>query len=237
VSLHIAAAKGDIAPRVLFPGDPARAKWIAETFLTDATCYTEIRNMWGFTGTYKGEPVSVQGSGMGQPSASIYAHELFAEYDVQTLIRVGSAGALLESVKVRDVIIAMSASTDSQMNRLRFQGIDYAPTADWQLLRKAVETAEAAGFTPHVGQVFSGDLFYNDRPDLVSQTAAYGVLGIEMEAAALYTLAAKFGRRALGIMTVSDHLVTGEHTTAEERQTTFSEMVEIALETAIGVPL
>jgi purine-nucleoside phosphorylase len=237
VSLHIAAAKGDIAPRVLFPGDPARAKWIAETFLTDATCYTEIRNMWGFTGTYKGEPVSVQGSGMGQPSASIYAHELFAEYDVQTLIRVGSAGALLESVKVRDVIIAMSASTDSQMNRLRFQGIDYAPTADWQLLRKAVETAEAAGFTPHVGQVFSCDLFYNDRPDLVSQTAAYGVLGIEMEAAALYTLAAKFGRRALGIMTVSDHLVTGEHTTAEERQTTFSEMVEIALETAIGVPL
>lgn len=237
MSLHIAAAKGDIAPRVLFPGDPARAKWIAETFLTDATCYTEIRNMWGFTGTYKGEPVSVQGSGMGQPSASIYAHELFAEYDVQTLIRVGSAGALLESVKVRDVIIAMSASTDSQMNRLRFQGIDYAPTADWQLLRKAVETAEAAGFTPHVGQVFSGDLFYNDRPDLVSQTAAYGVLGIEMEAAALYTLAAKFGRRALGIMTVSDHLVTGEHTTAEERQTTFSEMVEIALETAIGVPL
>ncbi|HEY3000758.1 MAG TPA: purine-nucleoside phosphorylase [Kribbellaceae bacterium] len=237
MSLHIAAAKGDIAPRVLFPGDPARAKWIAETFLTDATCYTEIRNMWGFTGTYKGEPVSVQGSGMGQPSASIYAHELFAEYDVQTLIRVGSAGALLESVKVRDVIIAMSASTDSQMNRLRFQGIDYAPTADWQLLRKAVETAEAAGFTPHVGQVFSCDLFYNDRPDLVSQTAAYGVLGIEMEAAALYTLAAKFGRRALGIMTVSDHLVTGEHTTAEERQTTFSEMVEIALETAIGVPL
>jgi purine-nucleoside phosphorylase len=237
VSLHIAAAKGEIAPRVLFPGDPARAKWIAETFLTDATCYTEIRNMWGFTGTYKGEPVSVQGSGMGQPSASIYAHELFAEYDVQTLIRVGSAGALLESVKVRDVIIAMSASTDSQMNGLRFQGIDYAPTADWQLLRKAVETAEAAGFTPHVGQVFSGDLFYNDRPDLVSQTAAYGVLGIEMEAAALYTLAAKFGRRALGIMTVSDHLVTGEHTTAEERQTTFSEMVEIALETAIGVPL
>ncbi len=237
MSLHIAAAKGEIAPRVLFPGDPARAKWIAETFLTDATRYTEIRNMWGFTGTYKGEPVSVQGSGMGQPSASIYAHELFAEYDVQTLIRVGSAGALLESVKVRDVIIAMSASTDSQMNRLRFQGIDYAPTADWQLLRKAVETAEAAGFTPHVGQIFSGDLFYNDRPDLVSQTAAYGVLGIEMEAAALYTLAARFGRRALGIMTVSDHLVTGEHTTAEERQTTFSEMVEIALETAIGVPL
>src|SRR6266542_6841580 len=177
MSIHIAAEKGQIAPRVLFPGDPLRAKWIAETYLSDVICYTEIRNMFGFTGTYKGERVSVQGSGMGQPSASIYAHELFAEYDVQTLIRVGSIGALLERVKVRDVIIAMSASTDSQMNRLRFQGIDYAPTADWQLLRKAVETAEAAGFTPHVGQIFSGDLFYNDRPDLVSQTAAYGVLG------------------------------------------------------------
>ncbi len=237
MSIHLAAAKGDIAPRVLFPGDPARAKWVAETFLTDAKCYTEIRNLWGFTGTYKGEPVSVQGSGMGQASASIYAHELFAEYDVRTLIRVGTCGALHETVKLRDVIIAMSASTDSQMNRLRFHGIDYAPTADFTLLRKAVEAAEAAGYTPHVGQVFSGDLFYNDRPDLVSQTAAYGVLGIEMEASALYTLAAKFGRRALGIMTVSDHLVTGEVTTAEERQTTFSEMIEIALEAAIGVPL
>jgi purine-nucleoside phosphorylase len=237
MSIHIAAEKGQIAPRVLFPGDPARAKWIGETFLTDAECYTEIRNMWGFTGTYKGERVSVQGSGMGQPSASIYAHELFAEYDVQTLIRVGTCGALTESVKLRDVIIAMSASTDSQMNYHRFQGIHYAPTADFALLRKAVESAEAAGFTPHVGQVFSGDVFYNDRPDLVSRTAEYGVLGIEMEAAALYTLAAKFGRRALGIMTVSDHLVTGEATTAEERQTTFSEMITIALDTAIGVPV
>jgi purine-nucleoside phosphorylase len=237
MSIHIAAEKGQIAPRVLFPGDPARAKWIAETFLTDAKCYTEIRNMWGFTGTYKGERVSVQGSGMGQPSALIYAHELFAEYDVQTLIRVGTCGALTESVKLRDVIIAMSASTDSQMNHYRFHGIHYAPTADFALLRKAVESAEAAGFSPHVGQVFSGDVFYNDRPDLVSQTAAYGVLGIEMEAAALYTLAAKFGRRALGIMTVSDHLVTGEVTTAEERQSTFSEMITIALDTAIGVPV
>jgi purine-nucleoside phosphorylase len=237
MSIHIAAAKGEIAPRVLFPGDPARAKWIAETFLTDAKCYTEIRNMWGFTGTYKGERVSVQGSGMGQPSASIYAHELFTEYDVQTLIRVGTCGALSEHVKLRDVIIAMSASTDSQMNYHRFQGIHYAPTADFALLRKAVEVAEAAGFSPHVGQVFSGDVFYNDRPELVSQTAAYGVLGIEMEAAALFTLAAKFGRRALGIMTVSDHLVTGEATTAEERQTTFSEMITIALDTAIGVPV
>ena len=174
---------------------------------------------------------------MGQASASIYAHELFAEYDVQTLIRVGTCGALTEKVKLRDVIVAMSASTDSQMNRLRFHGIDYAPTADYQLLRAAVDDAEAAGLNVHVGQVFSGDLFYNDRPDLVSRTAEYGVLGIEMEAAALYTLAAKFGRRALGIMTVSDHLITKEETTAEERQTTFSEMITIALDAAIEVPV
>ncbi|TCN34915.1 purine-nucleoside phosphorylase [Kribbella orskensis] len=237
MSIHIAAEKGQIAPRVLFPGDPLRAKWIAETYLTDVSLYNEVRNMYGFTGTYKGERVSVQGSGMGQPSASIYANELFAEYDVQTLIRVGTCGALTEKVKLRDVIVAMSASTDSQMNRLRFHGIDYAPTADYQLLRAAVDKAEAAGLNVHVGQVFSGDLFYNDRPDLVARTAEYGVLGIEMEASALYTLAAKFGRRALGIMTVSDHLITKEETTAEERQTTFSEMITIALDAAIEVPV
>ena len=237
MSIHIAAEKGQIAPRVLFPGDPLRAKWIAETYLSDVICYTEVRNMFGFTGTYKGERISVQGSGMGQASASIYANELFEEYDVQTLIRVGTCGALTEAVRVRDVIVAMSASTDSQMNRLRFHGIDYAPTADYKLLRAAVDAAEAAGLNVHVGQVFSGDLFYNDRPDLVSRTAEYGVLGIEMEASALYTLAAKFGRRALGIMTVSDHLITKEETTAEERQTTFSEMITIALDAAIEVPV
>jgi purine-nucleoside phosphorylase len=237
MSIHIAAEKGQIAPRVLFPGDPLRAQWIAESYLSDVTCYTQIRNMLGFTGTYKGERISVQGSGMGQASASIYADELFAEYDVQTLIRVGTCGALTEKVRVRDVIVAMSASTDSQMNRLRFHGIDYAPTADYQLLRAAVDSAEAAGLNVHVGQVFSGDLFYNDRPDLVSRTAEYGVLGIEMEASALYTLAAKFGRRALGIMTVSDHLITREETTAAERQSTFSEMIAIALDAAIEVPV
>ncbi len=237
MSIHIAAEKGQIAPRVLFPGDPLRAQWIAETYLSDVIKYNEVRNMFGFTGTYKGERVSVQGSGMGQASASIYAHELFAEYDVQTLIRVGTCGALTEKVKIRDVIVAMSASTDSQMNRLRFHGIDYAPTADYQLLRAAADAASAAGLNVHVGQVFSGDLFYNDRPDLVSRTAEYGVLGIEMEASALYTLAAKFGRRALGIMTVSDHLITKEETSAEERQTTFSEMITIALDAAVEVPV
>jgi purine-nucleoside phosphorylase len=237
MSIHIAAEKGQIAPRVLFPGDPLRAKWIAETYLSEVTCYTEIRNMFGFTGTYKGERISVQGSGMGQPSASIYANELFVDYDVQTLIRVGSCGALTEKVKLRDVIVAMSASTDSQMNRLRFHGLDYAPTADYQLLRAAVDAAETSGLSVHVGQVFSGDLFYNDRPELVARTAEYGVLGIEMEAAALYTLAAKYGRRALGIMTVSDHLITKEETTAAERQTTFSEMITIALDAAVEVPV
>jgi purine-nucleoside phosphorylase len=237
MSIHIAAEKGQIAPRVLFPGDPLRAQWIAETYLSDVIRYNEVRNMYGFTGTYKGERISVQGSGMGQASASIYANELFAEYDVQTLIRVGTCGALTEKVKIRDVIVAMSASTDSQMNRLRFHGIDYAPTADYQLLRAAADAAEAAGLNVHVGQVFSGDLFYNDRPDLVSRTAEYGVLGIEMEASALYTLAAKFGRRALGIMTVSDHLITKEVTSAEDRQTTFSEMITIALDAAVEVPV
>lgn len=237
MSVHIAAEKGQIAPRMLFPGDPLRAKWIAETYLTDVVCYNQVRNMFGFTGLYKGERVSVQGSGMGQPSASIYANELFAEYDVRTLIRVGTCGALTEKVKLRDVIVAMSASTDSQMNRLRFHGIDYAPTADYQLLRAAVDGAEAAGLSVHVGQVFSADLFYNDRPDLVSRTAEYGVLGVEMEASALYTLAAKFGRRALGIMTVSDHLITKEETTSDERQSTFSEMITIALDAAIEVPV
>jgi purine-nucleoside phosphorylase len=237
MSIHIAAEKGQIAPRVLFPGDPLRAKWIAESYLSDVSCYNQVRNMLGFTGTYKGERISVQGSGMGQASAAIYANELFADYDVRTLIRVGTCGALTEKVKVRDVIVAMSASTDSQMNRLRFHGIDYAPTADYALLRAAVDSAEAAGLNVHVGQVFSGDLFYNDRPDLVSRTAEYGVLGIEMEASALYTLAAKFGRRALAIMTVSDHLITNEETTAEERQSTFSEMVTIAHDAAIEVPV
>jgi purine-nucleoside phosphorylase len=237
MSIHIAAEKGQIAPRVLFPGDPLRAKWIAESYLSDVSCYNQVRNMLGFTGTYKGERISVQGSGMGQASAAIYANELFADYDVRTLIRVGTCGARTEKVKVRDVIVAMSASTDSQMNRLRFHGIDYAPTADYALLRAAVDSAEAAGLNVHVGQVFSGDLFYNDRPDLVSRTAEYGVLRSEMEASALYTLARKFGRRALAIMTVSDHLITNEETTAEERQSTFSEMVTIALDAAIEVPV
>jgi purine-nucleoside phosphorylase len=234
VSTHIGAAPGDIAPLVLFPGDPLRAKWIAETFLDDARCYSEVRGMLGFTGTWRGHPVSVQGSGMGQPSLAIYATELFREYDVQSIIRVGSAGALTESVKVRDIVIASGACTDSSMNRIRFDGLDYAPVADWRLLSAA---AAAAGGRDdvHVGLVFSTDNFYADRPELRKPFVEHGALAIEMEASALYTIAAGHGRGALVICTVSDHMVTGEHTTAEDRERTFGDMVEIALAAGTAV--
>lgn len=229
---HISAESGDFAPSILLPGDPLRAKYIAETFLEDVHCYNEIRNMLGFTGTYKGERISVQGTGMGVPSISIYVNELMQEYNVQNLIRVGSCGAIQKDVKVRDVILAMSASTDSQMNRLTFGGVDYAPTADFHLLLKAYEAGKQKGLELKVGNVFTADMFYNDNAEH-EKWARYQILAVEMETAALYTLAAKFGRKALSILTVSDHIVTGEATTAEERQTTFNEMIEVALEAAI----
>jgi len=233
VSTHIGAAAGDIAPLVLLPGDPLRAKWIAETFLEDVRCYSEVRGMLGFTGTWHGQRVSVQGSGMGQPSLAIYTTELFRDYDVQSVIRVGSAGALTESVRIRDIIIASGACTDSGMNRIRFEGLDYAPVADWRLLSAA---AAAAGSRDdvHIGLIFSGDSFYPARPELMKRMVEHGVLGIEMEASALYTIAAGHGRRALAICTVSDHIVTGEATSAEERERTFGDMVEIALTAGLG---
>jgi len=237
MSTHIAAVPGEISPVVLLPGDPLRAKWIAETFLDDARCYTEVRGMYGFTGTWQGRPVSVQGSGMGQPSMSIYVHELFAEYDVQSVVRVGSCGALTERLAIRDVVIASGACTDSSMNRIAFEGLDYAPVADFGLLRGAVEAAEqvlSSGTAAHVGLLFSSDSFYPARPELSARMVGYGVLAVEMEASALYTLAAKHGRKALAICTVSDHVVTGEETTAAEREQTFGEMVEIALAAALG---
>src|SRR5436305_10763591 len=235
MSTHIGAQPGEIAPRVLLPGDPLRAKWIAETFLDQATCYSTVRNMYGYTGTYRGVPVSVQGSGMGQPSASIYYQELRAEYDAKTLIRVGTCGALTEEIALRDVIAASASSTDSAMNRMRFDNvIDYAPVADFGLLRRAVDVAEARGIPVRVGQVYASDVFYTDRPDLFERLARYGVLAVEMESAALYTLAARFRARALTVLTVSDHLLTGGHTSAEERQETFGQMIEIALDTAIS---
>lgn len=236
MSTHIGAQPGQIAATVLFPGDPLRAKWIAETFLTDVLCYSEVRGMFGFTGTWNGHRVSVQGSGMGQPSMAIYANELFSSYDVEQIIRVGSAGSLTTEVGLRDVVIASGACTDSSMNQHRFLGVDYAPVADFGLLRAAVEAAEArVGVTSHVGLIFSSDSFYNPRAaELSQQLVAHGVLAVEMEASSLYTLAASYRRKALAICTISDHIVTGEETTAVEREQTFSAMVEIALEAAFS---
>jgi purine-nucleoside phosphorylase len=232
MSTHIAAAPGEIAPHVLMPGDPLRAKWIAETFLDDATCYSAVRGMYGFTGRYRGEPVSVQGSGMGQPSLAIYVNELLQEYDVRTIVRVGSCGALSEDLDLRDLVIASGACTDSAMNRIRFEGLDYAPVADFALLRAAADAAatrKVDGRT-RVGLLMSSDSFYSPRPELTARMVEYGVLAVEMEASALYTLAAQHRARALTVCTVSDHIVTGERTSAEERERTFGEMVEVALE-------
>ncbi|MGH3333493.1 MAG: purine-nucleoside phosphorylase [Nocardioidaceae bacterium] len=236
MSTHISAERGQIAPHILMPGDPLRAKWIAETFLDGVKCYSEVRGMLGFTGTYRGEAISVQGSGMGLPSFSIYAHELFDEYDVQTAVRVGSCGALSEDLALRDIVIASGACTDSSMNRIRFEGLDYAPVADFGLLRAAYDAAEAKDLPvrTRVGLLMSSDSFYTPRPDLTARMAEYGVLGVEMEASALYTLAAKFKRRALAICTVSDHIVTGEHTSALEREQTFAHMVEVALDAILA---
>ncbi len=237
MSTHIGAAPGQIAPRVLLPGDPLRARWIAETFLDAATCHSSVRGMLGYTGTYQGKRVSVQGTGMGQPSAAIYVSELIRDYDVQQLVRVGSCGALTMDLAVRDVVLAISASTDSAMNRIRFEGLDYAATADFALLRAAAEVAEQAPVNAVVAPLFSGDAFYSDRPELLMRMAEYGVVAVEMECSALYTLAAKYGRQALAICTVSDHVLTGEETSAEDRQETFAEMVEIALSAMLSTPL
>ena len=233
MSIHIAAKQGEIADIVLLPGDPLRAKYIAETFLEDVTQYNTVRNMFGYTGTYKGKRVSVQGSGMGVPSISIYVNELINDYGVQKLIRVGTCGAIQKDVKVRDVIIAQASSTDSAINRVAFGGtIDYAPTADFDLLLKAYNAAQAAGLSVRVGNIFTADQFYSAE-NQNEKLAEYGVLAVEMETSALYTLASKFGRQALTVLTVSDHILTGEETSSEERQTTFNDMMVIALEAAI----
>ncbi len=231
MSIHIGANEHEIAESILLPGDPLRAKYIAETFLKDVICYNQVRGMLGFTGTYKGKRVSVQGTGMGIPSISIYAHELMNEYGVKNLIRVGTCGAIQKDVKVRDVILAMSASTDSAVNKIRFKGIDFAPTASFDLLKKAYDLGTQAGMPLKVGGVFTSDTFYSEDKEAVHLYAAYQILAVEMETAALYTLAAKFQARALSILTVSDHILTGELTTAEERQTTFNEMITLALDT------
>lgn len=232
MSIHIGAKENQIADIVLLPGDPLRAKYIAETFLEGAELYNEVRNMFGYTGTYKGKRISVQGTGMGVPSISIYATELMQSYHVQQLIRVGTCGAIQKDVKVRDVILAMSASTDSQMNRITFGGVDYAPTANFDLLKRAYDAGVEKGLNLKVGNVLTADIFYNDNSEL-EKWANHQILAIEMESAALYTLAAKFDRKALSVLTVSDHIITGEITTSQERQTTFNDMIEVALEAAI----
>lgn len=234
MSTHIGAEPGQIAPTVLLPGDPLRAKWIAETFLDDVECYSEVRGMLGFTGTWQGQPVSVQGSGMGQPSMAIYVNELLREYDVSTIIRVGSCGALTEKVAVRDLVLATGACTDSSMNRIRFQGLDYAPVADFGLLRAAWDAASSLSVGVHAGLIVSSDSFYAPRPELAGAMVDYGVLAVEMEASALYTLCAQHDARALAICTVSDHIVTGEETTAQERQESFADMVQVALTAAFA---
>jgi len=231
MSVHINAKQGEIAENILLPGDPLRAKYIAETFLEEVHCYNEVRAMLGFTGTYKGKRVSVQGTGMGIPSISIYVNELIRDYGVKNLIRVGSCGAVQKDIHVRDVILAMTSSTDSNINRLTFPGIDYAPCADFNLLNKAFEHGIQMGMDIKAGNVLSADMFYRDSMEIVKKLGDYGVLAVEMETTALYTLAAKYGASALSILTVSDHIFTGEDTTAEERQTTFNDMVVIALET------
>ena len=234
MSIHIAAKQGEIADIVLLPGDPLRAKFIAETFLEDVTCYNEVRGMYGFTGTYKGRRISVQGTGMGMPSTAIYVTELMQEYGVQKLIRVGTCGAIQKDVQLRDVILAQSSSSDSRMNQVIWGGgIDFAPTADFDLLYKAYNAGKEAGLNLKVGNIFTADMFYSDEQQY-EKLSKYGVLAVEMESAALFTLAAKFGRQALSVLTVSDHILTGEATSSEERQTTFLDMMKVALEAAIA---
>lgn len=232
MSVHIEAKVGEIAETVLLPGDPLRAKYIAETFLEEPKLFNQVRGMLGYTGTYKGKKVSVMGTGMGIPSISIYVNELMQSYNVQNLIRVGTMGGMQKDVKVRDVVIAQAASTDSQINRNTFQGVDFAPVANFDLLKRAYDAGVEKGLAMKVGNVFSSDRFYNEELDK-QKLADYGILGIEMEAAALYTLAHKYGRKALAILTVSDHIFTGEETSAEERQTTFNDMIEVALEASV----
>lgn len=234
MSIHIGAKPGEIAETVLLPGDPRRAKWAAETFLKGARQINDVRGMLGFTGTWNGQAVTIQGSGMGMPSLSIYVNELIRDYGAKTLIRIGSCGAMQADVKIHDVILAMTASTISSPSRTIFRELNFAPSADWPLLRAAAGVAEAKGIGVHVGGIYSSDTFYDERPDLNEAMQRHGILAVEMEAAELYTLAARHGRRALAVLTVSDHLVTGEALPAADRERSFGEMVEIALAAAFA---
>jgi len=230
---HIEAQAGDFAETVLMPGDPLRAKFIADNFLEDVKCVNRVRNMLGYTGTYKGKRVSVMASGMGVPSISIYASELFKFYDVEKIIRIGSCGALPESLKIRDIVIGMAASTDSNVNRQRLNNLDFAACADFSLLKSVVDTAEKMNKTVHVGNVFTADLFYTPNPEMFEKMTNLGILAVEMEAAGLYGVAAEYGKKALTVLTVSDHIKTGEVTSADEREKTFKDMMELTLESVL----
>lgn len=230
MSIHINAKEHSIADTILLPGDPLRAKYIAENFLQNVICYNEVRGMYGFTGTYKGKKISVQGTGMGVPSISIYANELITSYNVEKLIRIGTAGSIREDVKVRDVVMAMSACHDSNINSTRFPNMTYSPTGNFELLKNAYDIATSRNLNTKVGSVLTTDSFYQDDFNHWKKWADFGCLAIEMETAALYTLAAKHNKKALSLLTISDSLVTGEETSALERQTTFNDMIEVALE-------
>lgn len=234
MTIHIGAKPGQIAETVLMPGDPYRARWAAETFLEGAELVNETRGMLGFTGTWRGHRVTIQGSGMGMPSLSIYTNELIRDYGAKTLIRIGSCGGMQEDVKVRDVILAMTSTTLATPSSGMFRELNFAPCADFGLLTAAHAAAKTKGVDTHVGGIYSSDVFYDDRPDLTEQMTRHGVLAVEMEAAELYILAARYGVRALAVLTVSDSLVTGEALPSEEREKTFGDMVEIALEAAFN---
>ncbi|WP_377191258.1 purine-nucleoside phosphorylase [Ruegeria meonggei] len=232
MTIHIGAEKGEIAETVLLPGDPYRAKWAAETFLNDVKLVNNVRGMLGFTGTWRGNPVTIQGSGMGMPSLSIYVNELIRDYGAKTLIRIGSCGGMQDSVNVRDVILAMTSTTLSTPSRGILKELNFAPCADWGLLQAAATAAAAKGTPTHIGGIYSSDVFYDERSDLNEQMVRHGILGVEMEAAELYILAARHKCRALAVLTVSDHLLTGEALPASERESSFGDMVEIALQAA-----
>lgn len=234
MTFHIGAKPGEIAETVLLPGDPYRARWAAEKFLADAVCVNQVRGMLGYTGTWRGQRVTIHGSGIGMPSLSIYANELIRDYGARTLIRIGSAGAMQAHVKVRDIVLAMTASTMSTPSRGFFREMQFAPCADFALLEKAAAAARGRGVPTHVGGIYSSDVFYDERPDLNEALTRHGCLCVEMEAAELYTVAARHGARALAVLTISDHLLTHEALPAEDRERSFGDMVEIALEAAAG---
>lgn len=234
MTFHIGAQPGDIAPTVLLPGDPYRARWAAQTFLADARLVNEVRGMLAYTGTWQGHPVTIHGTGMGMPSLSIYVNELIRDYGAQTLIRIGSAGSMQPQVKLRDVVLAMSACSLSTPSRGLFREMNFAPTADFGLLQAAWQAAQRLGVAAHAGSIYSSDVFYDERPDLQDQLQRHGVLCVEMETAELYTLAARHGRRALAVLTMSDHLLTEESLPADARESSFGAMVEIALTAAFA---